>query len=262
MPEDIKPTETKPADQKPVDAKVESKPADTKPAEAGKPADAVKPAGDDKTEAAKETKTEAKAGDQKPAEELKTLLDEATEEEVKDGKPIESKVPEKYEFKLPEGITLDEAQMKLVDPAFRELGLSNEQAQKLVDIQLALNKQNEDFHVKAFNQYVEDLKTEAKTYFGQKLPEVMRNVARARDTFMPKSADGKEHPLQEKLNISGLANDKDVLEFFDKVGRTISEGKFVDGKRSAPVKGAAGQTHEEASQSVSMDKVYPSMAKT
>jgi len=242
----------------------ESKPAD-KPAEAaGKPAEAAKPAGDDKAKPAEAAKP---AEGQKPAEELKTLLDEASEEEVKldkDGKPIvedKKTVPEKYTFTLAEGQIIDEKALEAATPIFQKLGLSNEQAQELINLQLQLTKQNEEGHVKAFTQYVEDLKTEAKTYFGPKLPEVMRNVARARDTFMPKSADGKEHPLQEKLNISGLANDKDVLEFFDKVGRTISEGKFVDGKRSAPVKGAAGQTHEQASETVPLDKVYPSMAR-
>lgn len=201
---------------------------------------------DTKTKPVTETKTETKAKvEETPAEELKSLLDEAGEEktETKDG---ETKViPAKYEFKLPEGMTLDEASMKVVDPIFRELGLDNAQAQKLVDLQNQLTKDAQGKHEQAFNQYVEDLKVEAKTFFGIKLPEVMRNVARARDQFIHKE-------LQEKLNISGLSNDKDVLVFLDKLGRTVGEGKFIEGKQSAPAKGD-GKTQIEG---VSLEKVY------
>ena len=254
MAEEIKPVVDA---AKPVDTKTADKPV----VDAGKPAPIAKPAVDDKTAPLPEVKAEVKS-EVKPAEELKSLLDEASEEEVKldkDGKPIEevkSVVPEKYEFKLPEGVTLDETSLALVTPAFKELGLSNEQAQKLVDLQMTLNKSNEDAYAHKFDQYVEDLKVEAKAYFGTKLPEVMRNMARARDMLLPKSADGKEHPLQEKLRVRGLANDKDVIELFDKIGRTIGEGKFIQGNKSAPAKGKSGETMEQNQEGVALTDVY------
>ncbi len=195
-----------------------------------------------------ETKPEAKAEEkvETPAEELKTLLDEAgvEKEEVKEA----VSVPEKYEFKLPEGMTLDEAAMAIVSPVFKELGLDNAQAQKLVDLQNSLSKASEEAHVANFSKYVEDLKTESKTFFGTKLPEVMRNVARTRDTLFHKE-------LIEKLNISGLANDKDVLIMMDKAGRLFGEGKFVEGQRSAPARGD-GSTKVEGT---TLADVYPSM---
>jgi hypothetical protein len=249
--------ETAVADKPVVDA---AKPVDTKTADkpvvdAGKPAPVTKPAVDDKTAPVPEVKAETKA-EVKPAEELKSLLDEAGEEVKldKDGKPIaaEAKViPDKYEFKLPEGVTLDEASLALVTPAFKELGLDNVQAQKLVDLQLSLTKANEETHVKAWEAFIESQKTEAKTYFGTKLPEVMRNVARARDTFISK-------PMQEKLNVAGFSNDKDFLETLDKIGRVIGEGKFVQGKQSAPAKGDGSVEI----QGPTMAEVYPSMKKT
>ena len=254
MAEEIKPVVDA---AKPVDTKTAEKPV----TDAAKATPEQNPVVDNKTTPVTETKIETKT-EQKPAEELKSLLDDASEEEVKldkDGKPIEevkSVVPEKYEFKLPEGVTLDEAAIALVTPAFKELGLSNEQAQKLVDLQMTLNKSNEDAYAQSFDQYVENLKVEAKTYFGTKLPEVMRNMARARDMLLPKTADGKEHPLQEKLRISGLANDKDVIELFDKIGRTIGEGRFVQGKQSAPAKGKSGETMEQNQEGVALTDVY------
>ncbi len=246
MAEEIKPVEAV--------APVESKPADKPVESVGKPAEAIKPAGDDKSKPAEA----AKPAEGKPSEQLKSLLDEAGKEESKldkDGKAIEepkSKVPEKYEFKLPEGMTLDEAKLKIVEPLFKELGLDNVQAQKLVDLQLQMQKVNEDTHVQAWEAYLEGQKQEAKTYFGVKLPEVMRNVARARDTFISKT-------MQEKLNVAGFSNDKDFLETLDKIGRVIGEGKFLDGQRSAPARGTAGIESPTGQEATAKD-FYPSMA--
>lgn len=201
---------------------------------------------DNKAKPAEAAKTEAKP--ETPAQELKTLLDEASEDEMKEGE-VKSNVPEKYDFKLPEGMVLDDAKVAAVTPLFKELGLSNEQAQKLIDFQAQAVKDAETSHVNSFNQYVEDLKSDAKTFFGVKLPEVMKNVARARDQFIHKE-------LQDKFNVSGLANDKDVLVFLDKLGRTIGEGKFIEGKQSAPAKGD-GSTRV---QGPTLADVYPSMS--
>ena len=69
------------------------------------------------------TTTETKPAETKPAE--------------GDKKPDAPAVPEKYEFKAPENYTLDPKLLETVTPLFKELGLTNEQAQKLVDIQIA-----------------------------------------------------------------------------------------------------------------------------
>jgi hypothetical protein len=240
----------------PLDIKVDTKTAAAPVAPVAPAPVAAAPVVDNKTTPAAEVKPDVKA-EVKPAEELKSLLDEAGEEEVK---VAEAKVvPDKYSFKLPEGMTLDEATNKIVEPLFKELGLDNDQAQKLVDAQFALTKANEDAHVKAWEEFCENQKTEAKTYFGTKLPEVMKNVARARDTFIPKDASGKS-ALQDKLNAAGFSNDKDFLEFMDRVGRIIGEGKFVQGKQSSPARGMAG-VETPIGKEATLADVYPSMIK-
>lgn len=254
MPEEIKTV---------VESKVESKPTGIPTESAAKATDPAKLVADDKSTSTSETKSETKA-EIKPAEELKTLLDEADEEEVTPEKQSEidkakavdlRKAPEKYEpFKLAEGLVIDQKQLDVVLPLFQKLNLSQTEAQELVDLQTSIVKQSEEAHVKAWDAFVEGQKTQAKEYFGTKLPEVMRNVARARDTFMPKDANGKS-VLQDKINAAGFSNDKDFLEMMDKVGRVIGEGKFVSGKQSAPAKGD-GTTKVEGA---TLADVYPSM---
>ena len=50
-----------------------------------------------------------------------------------DDKPIAPTVPEKYDFKAPEGQSLDAALVERATPIFKELGLTQDAAQKLVD---------------------------------------------------------------------------------------------------------------------------------
>ena len=157
--------EEKPVVEAPVETKVADKPVET----VAKAPVETKPAAETITKPATEVKTETKA-EVKPSEELKSLLDEAGKEEVKlgpDGKPIvASVVPEKYEFKLPEGMTLDSAKMAIVEPLFKELGLSQESAQKLVDYQIQAQKDEvkraEDAHVAQWEQFVESQKQRPK----------------------------------------------------------------------------------------------------
>lgn len=249
--EDVKPTLTAPLDVKPVDTKTASAPV----VDTAKAVDTAKPAVDNTTKP-----VDTKVTEQKPAEELKSLLDEAGEEEKPESETAKAadlrKAPEKYEpFKLADGLVLDQKKLDDTTKLFQELNLTQSEAQKLIDFQTNVVKQSEEEHVKAWENYLEGQKTEAKTYFGTKLPEVMRNVARARDTFMPKDASGKS-VLQDKINAAGFSNDKDFLEMMDKVGRVIGEGKFVSGKQSAPAKGDGTTKLEGAT----LADVYPSMS--
>jgi len=43
-------------------------------------------------------------------------------------------VPEKYEFKIPDGMEMDSELLKEAEPMFKELGLSQAKAQKVIDL--------------------------------------------------------------------------------------------------------------------------------
>lgn len=232
-------TETKP------DVGVKTTPETGKGAETIKTAETTKTetkAVETKPDVKTEVKTEAKT---EPAKELKSLLEEAGDEEIKtEG---ETKVaPDKYEpFKLPEGISLNEAQLNQAEIAFRKLGLNQEQAQELVDLQLAMNKANEDAHVQSFNEYVEWSKKDTREHFGDNFKTVMKTIGKAKEQFVHKE-------LMDKLVQSGFSNDKDFLIMLDKVGRVVGEGKFVEGRSS----GSEAEVKEAKTKAVSF---YPTM---
>jgi len=91
------------------------------------------------------TTTSTTSLDPKPTEgEGKTLL---TGKEGEDGTKTEAKpaVPEKYDFKAPaawseKGWELDTKLIETATPIFKELGLSQDQAQKLVDFYTATSQ--------------------------------------------------------------------------------------------------------------------------
>ena len=59
---------------------------------------------------------------------------ETSQPETKEATKAESKVPEAYDLKAPEGAGLDAEGLKAFEPIFKEVGLSQEQAQKLVNL--------------------------------------------------------------------------------------------------------------------------------
>jgi hypothetical protein len=144
-------------------------------------------------------------------------------------------VPEKYEIKVPDGMTLDQGLLDTLTPVFKELKLTQEGAQKLADAYapalkamaektLADAKAQEDQN---FQKFVQERKDETIKALGANYKEQMSYAARARDRFASKE-------LREKLELSGLSNDIDVIKLFIDLGRAISEGKFVDGKPENP----------------------------
>ena len=182
--------------------------------------------------AAKET-ADAKAADDKRILEAKdedlTDVEKLTKADlVKAAKEAEAAeaVPEKYEFKAAEGMTLDQALVDKFIPVAKDLGLSQAKAQKLVDMYTDIVKSNEAAQANTFKNFVEELKTETIKELGVNYKQELSYAAKARDRFASTE-------LIEKLNQSGLANDKDMVKLFIAVGKAVSEGKVIEGK-SAP----------------------------
>ncbi|MFU2316811.1 peptidase [Rahnella sp. PCH160] len=201
------------------------KPADQTSA-ADKPVTTDKPAGDADKPA---------AGDKTPEQlaQEKELADKAAAD--KEAKDKADKVPEKYEFKSPvEGQEFDAEMAAVLDPVARELGLNNEQAQKLVDIYgkeilPKIEARQQESWAKQTEAWANEVKTD-KEIGGDAFDANIGLAQKALDTFAPAG-------LREYLENTGLGNHPDLVRCFVKVGKAMSEDSMImpntGGQRSA-----------------------------
>lgn len=153
-------------------------------------------------------------------------------------KPEEEKkpegAPEAYEFKAPEGSELDKAAVEQFEPIARELNLSQEQAQKLVDlygtkVMPQLMKQQADTWQKQVADWGTATK-EDKEIGGEKFEGNLTRAKQAMDKFATPE-------LREFLETSGMGNHPELIRVFVKVGAAMSEDSLVTsnekGQRSA-----------------------------
>lgn len=160
---------------------------------------------------------------QKTEEELaadKAKAEKAEKEQKQEG------APEKYEFKPAEGQELDTAALEQFEPIARELNLTNEQAQKMVDlygtkIMPMVQKQQAEAWQKQTEGWAETVK-EDKEIGGDKLTANLSAAQRALDQFGTPE-------LKEYLNATGLGNHPDLVKTFVKIGKAMSEDGMVDG---------------------------------
>ncbi|MGP1065761.1 peptidase [Serratia sp. CY56810] len=151
---------------------------------------------------------------------------EAAEKAEKEKKPA---APEKYEFTPPEGQELDANALAVFEPIAKELGLSQEQAQKLVDIYPQIQQQQAEAWSKQVADWGEQVKAD-KEIGGDKFNASVGAAQRALDQF-------GNTELREYLNASGLGNHPALVRFCAKVGKAMAEDTFVvpnqGGQRSA-----------------------------
>lgn len=144
-----------------------------------------------------------------------------------DDKPA---APEKYEFALPEGYVIDEAAVDAVTPILKDLGCSQEVAQKLVDLHFsqikAMQEAREKARAETFAQWAKEIKAD-KDIGG---PNVLQNLlpgTRLLDRFGSPA-------LKELLQESGLDRHPAVAKFLVAVGREFSEDRWADGGKRGP----------------------------
>ena len=135
--------------------------------------------------------------------------------------------PEKYEFQLPQGV-VDDGRLQKFEPLFKELGLTNEAAQKLVTAYA------EDFL--ASEQSIDQRLTEQHEAWKStvlKDPELGGNNYANTERFA-QSAVAKfgTQGLKDYLNQTGLGSHPELVRFCAKIGQAMSEDTIHVGNRS------------------------------
>ncbi|TDY26296.1 hypothetical protein B0G81_6806 [Paraburkholderia sp. BL6665CI2N2] len=168
------------------------------------------------------------------------------------GKETGEKTPVEYtDFKLPEGVEVDEAKLNDFKAKASEAGLTQEQAQQLVDLHANTLKSATDASTQLWydtqKQWQEAVMKDPE--IGGKNFEPMKAVvANAIDVIGGEDAA----KIRQAFEYTGAGNNPEVIRFLYRLGQTIGEGGSV--ASGAPA--ASGQPKSAA------EKLYPSQSQT
>jgi len=128
--------------------------------------------------------------------------------------------PETYaDFKLPEGMEADTGLIEAISPIFKELNLSQEKAQKLLDAYNGVVAERSKTQADEFKSTVEGW-TKAikddKDYGGTKFAETAKLANKAVAAF-------DKGDLVGLLKRTGLCNHPEIIKAFAEAGKLISE---------------------------------------
>lgn len=203
--------------EQPADGGAAPAPSEPSAPASGAPSPAADPA---KPEGEQQPGTGAdKPQEDKPADGDKPAEKPDDKEQKQEG------APEKYEFTAGEGVELDTEALKDFEPVARDLNLTNEQAQKLVDaypkILAGVQQRQAEAWQAQTEQWAADVKAD-KEIGGDKLTANLSVAQRALDLF-------GGPVLKEYLNTTGLGNHPELVKAFVKIGKAMSEDGMVDG---------------------------------
>lgn len=145
----------------------------------------------------------------------------STDAGTQDTKPTEPVVPESYDLKMPEGVQLDSAAAEEFTTIAKELKLDQAAAQKLADVGAKMAQRQAEAHAQLVDSWTEQVKAD-KEIGGDKLDENLGIARKAIETF-------GSPELKSLLNSTGLGNHPEFVKLAFKVGKAISEDRFVTG---------------------------------
>ena len=193
---------------------------------------------------------EPKPEEKKPeAKDDKSLLN-------KDEKKAPEGAPEAYEpFKTPEGYKLDEAVSKEAGDLFKGLGLSQTQAQSLVDFYAKQTQASAEQPYKDYAALREGWQNEVKAdpEIGNKLGEVKQNFAKALDSL----GDSKlASEFRAAMDLTGAGDHPAFIKVINKFASRMIEGGHVRGSNPSDL----GQKSPNSPPPDAAHALYPKLA--
>lgn len=143
------------------------------------------------------------------------------------GEDNTQQIPEKYEFKGAEGEVISELDVQAYSNVAKELGLSQEQAQKFFDIS----------RKEITETLVQKVKTQSDLWYkevlndpeigGAKFETTKQNIGKVMAKF-------GNSELRALFDSSGMGNNPIILKFINKIGEAIGEdNNFINGNTPA-----------------------------
>lgn len=149
-----------------------------------------------------------------------TTTDEGAETDAdKEGDESDSPVTDYQDFTVPEGMQLDTELLEQAKPLFKEAGLSQEMAQKFVELQAGAIEKANGAGIEAYNRQMEEWQTQSKNdkeFGGEKFEESIATARIALDKLGTPE-------LTKVLDDVGVGNHPEMIRFMMKVGRQLKE---------------------------------------
>jgi hypothetical protein len=143
--------------------------------------------------------------------------------------------PEKYaDFKAPEGFELDPKALEVAAPIFKELNLSQEGAQKLIDFYAQQSKDAAEAPIKFYaemrNGWRDTVIKNPELGNGRDglKPEVSAHIAAAIDA-MPNAKE-----FRAAMTLTGAGDNPAFVAAMNWLGQQLSEGTLVPGSKPSP----------------------------
>lgn len=143
-----------------------------------------------------------------------------------DGKPADAGAPEDYgDFSFPEGVEIDADVMTEFKGLAKELGITQEAAQKLIDLQASMEEKRaetlQQMVADQSQQWANQVKNDPEIG-GENYDQSVALAVKTIETF-------GSPELRTLLNDSGLGNHPELVKFCHRIGKAISEDKLVMG---------------------------------
>jgi hypothetical protein len=142
-------------------------------------------------------------------------------------------VPDKYEFKPPAGQTYDQPLLDAATPIFRELGLSQPQADRLVELWNKHAQSQADVGAKAIVAQGEKWMTETKADpdVGPKLDQIKADIGSAFNAMIAKGTitERDRTEFMQSMDLSMVGSQRAFIKIFGAMAKAHVEGKAVSG---------------------------------
>lgn len=139
---------------------------------------------------------------------------------AKPAEPAKTSAPEKYDLKMPEGVSPDTKLLEGFEPLAREMGLSNEAAQKMVD----LYAKHVDAQQKAAQADLDRQRSEWVAQV-QKDPKHGETLSMAKRGLEAVATD----EAKKLINETWLGDHPALIATFAKIGRMLAEHPIHSG---------------------------------
>ena len=161
---------------------------------------------------------------------------QTTTTETTGEKPADTPAEIVYEFKAPEGVTLDQARVDEFTALAKDLKLPADKAQALVDMATKVEVQRAEAFETLKAQWADEIKAD-KVLGGDKLDQTMATAKKVYSLLPAQEAES----FKAMLNASGFGNHPSMVRLLHAVGTALSEDKFVPGN-TAPATGSPAKS--------------------